>query len=550
MTQDNYKDNSQKCGFTESQILARRVNQSDSDTSKIKVRCPNTAGHKNDDQNPSAIYNQDTGFLHCFVCGQLGFADDRDNPDHVRNTAQKTGRSIEQQADIEYSRYEIGVREIEFERSYEFKICDLFCLVNTGEVVCHNGKWMVCNALTGHWTPGQDEVYRRVKKAADVLLRSIPEEDQKERMKLHNKIEHNHILQAALIGASKSFSISTEGRDVQFDEQPHLLGVPSGVVDLKTGEIRPAHWAEYISKFVRVEPAEGEHSTFDNLLRQISGGNFEVEQWLLKFLGYCLTGETVEEINLFLQSQPAAGKTTLGEILRYVLGGYCVVINSDDVIESKHAQHSQWLSRTEGGRLGVVSEVPENCRWNTRQLNRLFSGESITARAMRQNDRTFDSKLKCLIYGNHQPSFGANDGLTRKLKLLQLRTIPEDQRDVDMKTKLEAEAPAILNTLIEYAGTWYAGRDLRLTVPKSMVLATEKYVIEQDSVAQFIKAKVKECRSNHVLAKNVFEAYQSFCEEEGLRPLGRNKFHKEMDLKGCESERTMDGKTYRNIEVA
>ena len=542
----NYNQNFHKCGFSESEILSRQA-QHQSDTSKLKIHCPNITEHKNGDKNASATYYTDNGYFHCFACALEGFATDRDDPNFKSKKRSKKSLSIEAQADELSERYSKALSLLEPAQSFEFQIRNTFTNLNAGSILFHNENWMLLDGATGLWEIANDRVKKLALRAAEIIVQSLNADDFKTEKKLRNQIEHDYVIRAALEGAKTL--LSTEGRNIKFDSIPQLLGIPSGIVDLKTGDIRKADAHEYISKTVRCDHKSGEHPTFDKLIAQISNNDFEIEMWLLKFLGYSLTGHTKEETNLFVTSAPGAGKTTLGEILAYILGQYCVMINSSDVIEQRFQPHPQWMSRTEGARLGIVSELPTNARWNTKHLNKLFSTDSITARDLHKSDRTFENQMKCLIYGNHLPSFDANDGVGRKLKLLDLKsTIPLNKQDVEMKSKLQSEAPAILHTLLVQTVAWYETPDLKKTVPECMQISMRNYTQEQDTVEQFIDTKIKRSNENDPLAKNVYESYVEFCENESLRKLTKNTFYRHFEQKGFESENRKNGKCFIGVE--
>ena len=81
-TTGNFTKPATKVGYTESEILSRASESCPGGW--VRVRCLNDRAHKRGDQNPSAAYNQDTGYYQCFACDMRGFANDRDRPDWNR----------------------------------------------------------------------------------------------------------------------------------------------------------------------------------------------------------------------------------------------------------------------------------------------------------------------------------------------------------------------------------------------------------------------------------------------------------------------------------
>ena len=57
----------------------------------------------------------------------------------------------------------------------------------------------------------------------------------------------------------------------QWDADPWLLNTPDGIIDLRTGEMRPARIDDYCTKVTAVAPG-GACPTWDAFLRRVTGG--------------------------------------------------------------------------------------------------------------------------------------------------------------------------------------------------------------------------------------------------------------------------------------
>ena len=80
----------------------------------------------------------------------------------------------------------------------------------------------------------------------------------------------------------------------RFDQDPFLLGTPTGTVDLLTGALRPARQGDYITKLTAVGP--GEHCPlWLKFLNEATGSDAEMVRFLQQWFGYCLTGDTSAE---------------------------------------------------------------------------------------------------------------------------------------------------------------------------------------------------------------------------------------------------------------
>jgi putative DNA primase/helicase len=84
----------------------------------------------------------------------------------------------------------------------------------------------------------------------------------------------------------------------QWDADPWLLNTPDGVVDLRTGKMRPQRPEDYITKICSVSPG-GECPTFMAFMDRITNRSEDLLFFIRRMLGYCLTGITREQALFF-----------------------------------------------------------------------------------------------------------------------------------------------------------------------------------------------------------------------------------------------------------
>jgi putative DNA primase/helicase len=96
----------------------------------------------------------------------------------------------------------------------------------------------------------------------------------------------------------------------QWDQDPDLLNTPSGLIDLRTGAIRPHASADYCTKITAVAPAPPgtDCPLWRAFLDRIMAGDQELIGFLQRVAGYALTGLTIERALFFLYGAGANGK--------------------------------------------------------------------------------------------------------------------------------------------------------------------------------------------------------------------------------------------------
>jgi putative DNA primase/helicase len=85
----------------------------------------------------------------------------------------------------------------------------------------------------------------------------------------------------------------------QWDADPWLLNTPAGIVDLRTGAMRPARIDDYATKITAIAPG-GQCPTWQKFLRPVTGDDPGLIAYLCRLCGYSLTGETREQEMFFL----------------------------------------------------------------------------------------------------------------------------------------------------------------------------------------------------------------------------------------------------------
>lgn len=107
----------------------------------------------------------------------------------------------------------------------------------------------------------------------------------------------------------------------QWDADPWLLNTPGGALDLRTGKIRPNAPGDFCTKSTAIAPG-GECPLWLKFLDRTADGDEELQRYLQRFLGYCLTGQTSEHVLAFCFGIGANGKSVLVNTVTAILGDY------------------------------------------------------------------------------------------------------------------------------------------------------------------------------------------------------------------------------------
>lgn len=279
----------------------------------------------------------------------------------------------------------------------------------------------------------------------------------------------------------------------QFDADPWAVNCLNGVVDIRTGELRPHRREDLCTKMlpVRYDP-EARSERWEKFLLESQGGDAEMVAFLARAVGYSLTGDVREEKLFFVHGPPAAGKSTFLEAIKATFGDYAKTANFETFL-AKQSQGgaNDDIARLMGARFVASIEVDEGKRLAEGLVKALTGGDVITARFLYQAWFEFRPTFKLWLAANHEPKVKDDDAAMwrRILRLCFNVSIPRERRDPKLKLELvdpEVSGPAILAWAVRGAQDWMRGG---LRVPARIDAATEEYRQKMDPLGEFFAAR-------------------------------------------------------------
>jgi putative DNA primase/helicase len=272
----------------------------------------------------------------------------------------------------------------------------------------------------------------------------------------------------------------------QWDAQSWLLTtgdeIEGATFDLSSGLDRSPQASDYITRRTacKAAPPGTPHPLFSAFLDRITHGDEALQQFLQRYVGYCLSGITVEHVFVFGHGTGANGKGTFLNTIQGIFGNYATTAHMSTFMASRTEQHPTDLAKLAGARLVVAQETQKGRRWDEVKIKAITGGDTITARFMRQDFFDFVPTFKIFVTGNYKPTLSAVDeAMHRRLLLVPFSVqIPQDERDPKLFDRLKPEWPAILRWAIEGCLAWQA---LGLEPPASVLEATAQYFSDQDA---------------------------------------------------------------------
>jgi putative DNA primase/helicase len=334
-----------------------------------------------------------------------------------------------------------------------------------------------------------------------------------------------------------------------WDRDPWLLGTPDGTVDLKTGELRPSERADGITKTTLAAPARaGECPLWIKFLNEATRGDQDLIRFLQQWCGYCLTGITCEHALVFVYGLGGNGKSVFVNTIMAVMKDYAVTCATETLAESLGDRHPTELAALQGARLVAAAETERGKAWAEAKIKKMTGGDRIKARFMRQDEFEYRPQFKLTVVGNNKPTLkNVDEAMRRRFNIVPFPHKPEVP-DRELEAKLVAEAPAILQWMIDGCLDWQANGLIR---PPVVVKATEEYFSDQETFPRWLE----ECCDGHpdgtvqTASSALYKSWVDYCKLFRGEPGGRSDFKTKMEEAGYRGRHTNKGTQWVGIAL-
>jgi putative DNA primase/helicase len=307
-----------------------------------------------------------------------------------------------------------------------------------------------------------------------------------------------------------------------FDLDPWVLACKNGVLDLRTGELRPGRPDEFI---LRACPHEwkgiNEPAPEYERFMQTTFGNQDLISYLDRLFGYSLTGLTSQRKFIMFHGQGQNGKGILIETLLYVLGPLASPIQSEMLLDQGRSRSaagpSPDIMALKGLRIAVASETDEGRRFSSSRVKWLSGGDTLVGRSpFAQQEISFTPTHILYLLTNNKPHASAYDFamwermilIPFKISFVNRKPRADNERpaDLNLQQTLQKEAPGILARWVRGCIEW---QERGLDPPAIVLDATLEYKREEDILEDFIE---EHCYRNPEAKSGASDLYDTFNE--------------------------------------
>lgn len=315
---------------------------------------------------------------------------------------------------------------------------------------------------------------------------------------------------------------------IQMDRYKMALNTPSGIINLKNGDVKAHNPEYYFTKITSVDCAEAaDCPRWLAFLDDIFAGDKDLIRYIQKAVGYSLTGSTAEQCAFFLYGTGRNGKSTFIDVIRDVFGDYAANIQPETIMvkSSQSNAINSDIARLKGARLVTSVEPNEGVRLNEGLLKQLTGDDTVTARKLYSEEFEFKPEFKLWMATNHKPIIrGTDTGIWRRIHMIPFNVqIPEDKVDKNLTHKLKAEMAGIFKWCIDGCLMWQREG---LQMPAAVLKSVREYRREMDVISAFIEDKCT--LEGTVQASMLYAAYASWADSNNEYCMSNTKFSTEL----------------------
>ena len=336
----------------------------------------------------------------------------------------------------------------------------------------------------------------------------------------------------------------------------NLLNCLNGVVDLQAGRLYESR--DFL-------PTNQVNAVFDTLCDSAFVENFfhevlpddETCAAVLRYLGFCLTGDKSFHISEFWSGEGANGKSTILDLLIKVFNTYATKLPNLALVQSNRpldANAATPALALLGGdvRLAIVDELPRSVRLNGELFKTISGDATVRARFLFRNLETIQLRAKLILNGNHLPQFDIDDGgMRRRINNVNFtETFTGDRADPCLPKKLASDEnrAALLKILVRQATQFYTDG---LLESSDMKAAKKNYLDENDFVQDFADSYLIFGNGGKVSRKTLEEKIRlAFPELPLTKKEVFNLLKEKLEALGAEYTKEHNANVFKNVMLA
>lgn len=254
--------------------------------------------------------------------------------------------------------------------------------------------------------------------------------------------------------------------------------------------------------------------------------NLPIRQFMLRVMAGTLRGIQIQHLFVQFGEKGGNGKGTMQAVFSAVFGGYSMVLPVQALMKSSGGarEFRDEIVQLKGKRLVYASEPEEGARFDVGTLCELLGGTTMRGRGIGLRSVEFLPQFSLFMPCNKRPRWSNHGGLKRRYNETAWDfKIEEGTEDDGVKDRMVAEAPGVLNAILDHWASWC---EIGVAAPEEVRQQTEVGRKEADAVQRFftVRTELSPMMSVRAGKNGLYDAYKDWCTEENERPVSGNLF--------------------------
>ena len=214
----------------------------------------------------------------------------------------------------------------------------------------------------------------------------------------------------------------------------NYLNFRNGKLDLKTLDFTERNEDDFVTEYLdydfKLKSDKGIKKYIKEILLQICNNDKDDYEFIMSYLGYCITSETKEQTYLNVVGPSASnGKSTLIKMMESVFSIYTFKSDRRTFSETFGKQHKYFASM-KNKRIVYIEELDKN-KINGELLKDTVDGNKINNEVLFGTNEEIQIMFKLLFFSNNLMNFDSDPGIKRRMITLYFNSKFVDAEDYD-----------------------------------------------------------------------------------------------------------------------
>lgn len=336
-----------------------------------------------------------------------------------------------------------------------------------------------------------------------------------------------------------------------WNSDSRLLNLQNGTYNLGTHALQSHNKADCITYILGYEyDPKAQCPAFEGFLKQISGSDEGMADFITTLMGYTLLGHPVEQKAFFFYGNGSNGKTTLVELILKLLGDYGLATQPSTFVHHRGGGNTvrNDLAALNDKRFVSSPEINDGDRLDETLFKQITGMDTLSARYLYAELFSFKARFVLVFTANNLPQVkGVDEGIWRRITVVPFTVhIPEAAQDKKLLDKCIKELPGIFNLALRGV-KHYRKQGLKLT--EAMRQANEQYRKEENKLEEFIEEYCTKDTDLSVRCSDFHVHYEDWSKRRNYHGLSRKIIRPLMNKYGYRIVKTNGVEHYKGIDV-